>query len=259
MLGSALRYLAKHQSGLASCGADLISKWLLDVSESPRTRLRYGTLLSWVFADMVKQSERVDNPALEVLGAHRNHRRPLPLALQPGQESAFRAALPDGRSWRAARDRALLLVLLDGGLKVQELRDLRTEDYLPDPEMPRLLVAGRSDDRWAPLAASGVTALEDWLALRGAPGLVPDSPWMFPSDRAASPLHSASIYRIADATFRRAGLVLKHQGAEVLRATFAARQFRSGKSLNFVQTCLGHRWPESTEPLRRAALGERPV
>jgi site-specific recombinase XerD len=255
MLASALQHLG-GPAALAHCGTAEIEEWLQQKVRSTRTSARYLSLLERVFRDMVEHGQRTDNPAAGLLSRLKQPARPLPLALLPGQEVRFRRALPAGSTWRALRDRAVIAVLLDAGLKVHEAQALRVEDCEVDPAGTRLRVREGDLERKSPVAHAGEMALTEWLKLRAAAG---PQAWLFPSDRQDTPLHAASIYRIVEKVFKAAGIVLPHRGAEVLRATFAARQFRAGKPLNYVQSCLGHRFPESTIPLKRAALGDRPA
>lgn len=255
MLASALQHLG-GAGALAHCGAAEIEEWLQRQVKSTRTSARYLTLLERVFRDMVEHGQRSDNPAAGLLARLKSPARPLPLALLPAQERLFRAAQPPGSAWRTVRDRAVIAALLDAGLKVHEAQALKVSDYETDPAGARLRVREGSVERKAPMAPAGEVAMAEWARLRATAG--PDA-WLFPSDRQDAPLHAASVYRIVEKVFRTAGIVLPHRGAEVLRATFAARQFRAGKELGYVQRCLGHRFPESTVPLRRTALGDRPA
>lgn len=255
MLASALRALAPA-GGLGRAGGADIERWLQQAVKGTRTAARYLTLLERVFRDMAEHGQRQDNPAAGLLSRLKSTARPLPTALLPAQEAQFRAAISRRSTWRAVRDRAVIAAVLDAGLKVHEVQALRVRDYETDPEGVRLRVRDGNVERRAPLALAGEAALEDWVALRASAG---EDAWLFPSDRQDAPLHAASVYRIVEKVFQAAEIRLAHRGAEVLRATFAARQFRGGKSLGYVQACLGHRFPESTIPLRAVALRERPA
>lgn len=255
MLASAVRALAP-EGGLAHCGVDALQAWLQYKVVNPRTAQRYLALLDRVFRDMQEQGQRKDNPAQGLAQQWKAKTRPLPVALQPEQEARFRAAIPQTLTWRGYRDRAIIAAVLDAGLKVQELQALRRSDYEGLSPPPRFCIRLPPTTRYAQVAPSGEAALTAWLDFSAGTSA---EAWLFPSDRQDTPLHAASLYRIIEQVFQRSGVKVAHKGAEVLRATFAARQFRAGRSLSYVQECLGHQFPESTVPFKRAALGDRPV
>lgn len=134
----------------------------------------------------------------------------------------------------ALRDRAILLVLLDTGIRASELTALRLRDY--DAKRGRLVILhGKGDKlRVVFLGTAGKKALWRYLATR--PDASADEP-LFPA-RSGRPMDRNGLLHLIVRLANRAGV----QGAGVhrFRHTFAVNFLRNGGNVLGLQALLGH-------------------
>lgn len=156
-------------------------------------------------------------------------------------------ATRDRRHRNAVRDRAILALLGNCGMRPGELTRLRTSDlHLGSKPWVRVRrLKKRSNDT----GAIDDVPLPDPLArlLRGYIRSTNPSDWLFPAMRATShPLTVRSLERLFLFYARRAGL----QGAPnlySLRHTAARRLYQACRDLRLVQRMLGHADSHTTE------------
>ena len=151
-------------------------------------------------------------------------RRQLPRVLSRREvERLIAAALTD-------RDRALILVILDCGLRVGELANLRRQ-HIRDGW---LVVDGKVGQRRVPVSdelRDTITALGQnehiWMGQRG-------------------PLSRAGVVLAFKRMFARAGITGPKAGPHALRHTFATMYLRTGGGVRQLQDILGHTKIETT-------------
>jgi site-specific recombinase XerD len=257
MWSSFLEYLAVHRVALTSASAQDLEGFLNSGLGTARTRRRYLSLINQAFFEMVKVQVRNHNPAEGLLRQFREGPRPLPVALDESEEARVRAHLPVSDTWKGLRDRALLLLILDAGLRVGEISSLSLQGTHLEGSPAFVEVLGLSDARLASIAPGSVADLKQWLELRALLEIPGDS--VFPATQKGGALSPSAIYRMASSAMAAAGLHKTHQGPHVLRNTFAVRQLRHGRTLNFVRTSIGHQRLTSTEPYRRLVPPDAPV
>jgi site-specific recombinase XerD len=154
---------------------------------------------------------------------------------------------PDQASWFGRRDRTLLLVMLQTGLRVTELIELCNNDVeLGTGAHVRCLGKGRKS-RATPLRKDSVQALTQW---QGEHDCRPDMP-LFPSNRGTA-LSRDAVERLVRKHARRAitdcpSIERKHVTPHVLRHTAAMQLRQSGVDLTIIALWLGHESVESTQ------------
>lgn len=155
----------------------------------------------------------------------------------PANQRATEAHLP---AWRIARNKAIILVLFDAGLRRQELVDLSVEDY--NARNGHLVIRhGKGDKpRIAHIGHTTRRAIAQYLVHR--PGLEPAAPLF--SDAAGDRLRGDSLYTMIARLGARAGV--KSAGVHRFRHSCATEMLRNGASERAVQTLLGHESPEMT-------------
>jgi integrase/recombinase XerD len=194
------------------------------------------------FAFLLDESERSDNPSLEI--ARPATRRPLPRILtHEGVGRLFAQAEEEasGEAPPAAAVRMLLLLelLYGSGLRASELVSLPRRAIGRDREY--LIVRGKGDkERLAPLSARARAALERWLPL-----LAEGSVWLFPSGKAH--LSRVRLFQMLRALAARAGLDPQEVSPHVLRHAFATHLLEGGADLRALQMMLGHADIATTE------------
>ncbi len=162
---------------------------------------------------------------------------------------------PDIRTWTGRRDRALLLVAVQTGLRISELIGLRCGDvHLGAGAHVACHGKGRKD-RVTPLAKSTVEVLRAWLAERA--GQPPDP--LFPTRTGLRLSRDAIEHRIAlhtaAATVMCPSLGEKTVTAHVLRHTAAMRLLEAGVDTTVIALWLGHEQVDTTAIYLHAHLG----
>ncbi len=138
-----------------------------------------------------------------------------------------------GNDWRALRDRALVLVLLDTGLRIGEVQRMTVANGRSET----FLIRGKSRrDRLVCLSAETRMAIGKYLRACPEP-LTPESPLWW-GERGALTVHG--LQEAVERIGKRAGLK-ERLGCHAFRRTFAILSLRSGMSLEHLRELLGHR------------------
>lgn len=156
-------------------------------------------------------------------------------------------ASPDRTTWLGRRDYAIIVLLLQTGLRVSELRDLRCEDVvLTAGAHVRCRGKGRKE-RCTPLTRESVLVIKAWLAERDG---LPTEP-AFPSRRGAV-LSRDAVERLVTkysqvASTTCASLRTKNVTPHVLRHTTAVSLLQAGNDRAVIALWLGHESIETTQ------------
>jgi integrase/recombinase XerD len=162
---------------------------------------------------------------------------------------------PDPETWIGRRDRTLLLVGVQTGLRVSELTNLTCGDVvLGTGAHIRCTGKGRKE-RITPLTAQAIDALQVWLAERqGAPG----EP-LFPSRRKTALSRDAVALLVAKhataAEVACPSLRAKTISPHVLRHSCAMQLLAQGIDVTVIALFLGHEQIASTNMYVHADLG----
>jgi integrase/recombinase XerD len=169
----------------------------------------------------------------------RSAKRRLPVFLRPAESRALLLAAP------TPRDRLIIQLGLNTGLRVSEIVKLRVEDV--DLVGGELLVrAGKGDkDRMVPLPSHLLRELEAWVGMRmdgpvfqrnGARGRPTTNPY----------LSTRTVELMILAAADRAG-IQKHITPHKMRHTYATELLRRGADIREIQELLGHANLSTTE------------
>ncbi|MCL7451785.1 MAG: tyrosine-type recombinase/integrase [Anaerolineae bacterium] len=158
-------------------------------------------------------------------------------SLTPDDIGRLLAAVRNSSSRRAARDWAVIQLLLRAGLKLGELTELQLSDIHLDASQPYLNIRDRGDGpgRQVPLDAEVHQALSDYLARRRAVSGVEN----VCVNRDGKPLSTRSIQRLLRRYGRAAGL--EGLTTQALRYVYASRVYSRSGDLKTVARRLGHR------------------
>jgi integrase/recombinase XerD len=212
---------------------------------SDATLCKYHTALSSLFTWAVKQ-KFVDENIMRYVERARPEKR----AIQPFTEHDARAMLAACDRTRvytrpgkapcnnarptAARDRAIILLLLDTGLRANELCTLRIQDV--NLKKRELIVFGKGDkERVLPFDASTGQALWLYLTSREAADPRVDEPLFVSSN---TPLDRFQLRRLLVRIGDRAGVSGVHPHR--FRHTFAINYLRNQGDIYTLQAMLGH-------------------
>jgi site-specific recombinase XerC len=143
----------------------------------------------------------------------------------------------------STRDRAMVLLMLRCGLRVQEVRNLSLTDLYLDPtpgNLPRLWLNGkRGSQRVVYLSRQAQTALENWLAVR--PEV--DSQAVFLSRLR----RRISVRTIQDRLTRYCRQIGLHISCHQLRHTFGRHLVEARTPITSIQKLLGHKSVRTTQ------------
>ena len=163
-------------------------------------------------------------------------------------------AAPDRTTWVGRRDRALIVLAVQTGLRVSELTALANTDIeLGTGAHLRCHGKGRKE-RITPLTTETINVLRVWTAERQG---TPDDP-LFPSQRGGPLTRDAVAARInkysRTATTRCPSLAHKHVTPHVLRHTCAMALLAAGVDITVIALWLGHESIETTQIYLHADL-----
>ena len=163
-------------------------------------------------------------------------------------------AMPDASTWIGRRDRTLLLVAFQTGLRVSELIGLKREDIVFGSGAHVRCVGKGRKHRCTPLRRDAVAALEAWF--RTQPGSPPDP--LFPGIR-GHPLSRDAVERlvtryVSAAAERCVSLKGKRVTPHVLRHGTAMELLRHGVDRSVIALWLGHESVETTQIYLHADL-----
>jgi integrase/recombinase XerD len=192
---------------------------------------------------------------------NKRHERPM-VEFLSDEETAALLAAPDTTKWIGRRDRALLLVAVQTGLRNTEIRSLRRRDVqLGVGAHVRCFGKGRKA-RSTPLRRDVAAALDAWLRERDAG---PDDP-VFPNSRggflSADALQALVSRHVAAAGATCSSLTERSITPHTLRHTAAMTLLRHGVDMTVIALWLGHESIETTQiylhadmQLKERALG----
>jgi len=216
-------------------------------TNAPKTRNTRLTALRafFRFVAYVEPACSLQCQRVLVIPTKRHERRPVEFLTE--EETAALVGAPDPATWIGRRDRALLLVAAQTGLRNTEIRSLRRRDVqLGVGTHVRCSGKGRKM-RCTPLRRDVAAALESWLAERGGG---PDDP-VFPSSRggfmSADALQRLVARHVVAAAATCSSLAGRSITPHTLRHTTAMTLLRSGVDQTVIALWLGHESAETTQ------------
>ncbi|HEY5198779.1 MAG TPA: tyrosine-type recombinase/integrase [Solirubrobacteraceae bacterium] len=202
---------------------------------SPATLQRKAACLRSFYRHLRRTGVIDDDPTGELRGPPKTQRVPHVLK---AEEVALLLSSPRGSDPGTLRDRALLGVMCECGLRASEAIGLRVGDV--DVRRKVLRTGGDGPRRrTVPVGPDAVRAIRAYVE-RGRPALVGRSTeaHLF-VNRRGSGLTRQGLYKIVQGHARVAGLD-DRMSPHTLRHTFAARLLAGGSDLRSVQELLGH-------------------
>jgi integrase/recombinase XerD len=169
-----------------------------------------------------------------------------PIAFLTSVEVAALLAAPDLNGWSGRRDRALLMLAVQTGLRASELIGLRCEDIVLNcGAHVRCLGKGRKE-RCTPLRKDTVAVLRSWLRERQGRPADP----VFPAKRGAPLGHDGLQYllnkHLAVARRHCPSLLAKRVTPHCLRHSLAMDLLHHGVDRSVIALWLGHEHLETT-------------
>jgi integrase/recombinase XerD len=221
---------------------------------SPRSRnVRLAAIHSF-FAYVALQEPAAGAVAQRVLAIKSKRYGKSPVAFLTQPEIAALLAAPDQATWSGRRDRTLLLVAVQTGLRVSELIGLRYQDIVLETGAHVRCTGKGRKTRCIPLRKEAVAALRQWM--REGKGQ-PDTP-VFPNAR-GGPLSRDGVQYMVSKHAAAAGqkcpsMKSKRISPHVLRHTTAMQLLQHGVDRSVIALWLGHESMETTQMYLHANL-----
>ena len=163
-------------------------------------------------------------------------------------------AAADQQTWIGRRDRALLLLAVQSGLRVSELVGLRCQDVvLGSGAHVRCQGKGRKE-RCTPLRKETVTLLRAWLHEQNGPPANPLFPNVRGGQLSRDAVEDLLAKHVRTASLRCASLKQKRVSPHVLRHTAAMDLLQHGVDRSVIALWLGHESVETTQMYLHANL-----
>jgi site-specific recombinase XerD len=163
-------------------------------------------------------------------------------------------AAPDQSRWEGRRDRAMMLLAVQTGLRVSELTGLNCGDMTLTPSASIRCQGKGRKQRAVPLNASTAALLRSWLRERNGSRTDP----LFPTRTGRRLSRDAVALRIAThaatAAKRCPSLAGKKVHPHVLRHSCAMSLLRAGIDTSVIALWLGHAGVRSTDPYVHADI-----
>ena len=168
--------------------------------------------------------------------------RRLPVNVRPEETERMLTAMADDvDSFDAARDRLLMEMFYQTGMRCSELIGLR--DDRVDTLRGELRVTGkRNKERVIPFGASLGRMIDDFRALRSdsdGPGAAAPGDPLF-TRRDGRPLYRKLVYNVVHEAMQANGVHAARLSPHVMRHSFATDMLAGGADLTGVQQLLGH-------------------
>jgi len=235
-------FLEKSNVELKDSNKTIIEQFFKERAISEKTKLGYLWLVSDIFDDMVDCGFLQENNMSIVLDKKRKGMRGktakrLPVVLVENETSQlidYIDALP--RNYSGMRKRCALFLLMDAGLRAQELCDLKTTEMHLNEDPPHVRVIGKfNKERIVPLPEDIINDLLDFLDMK-----TKSSPYFLSSMKHGNPYVPSTIYRMVNNALTDIGIVKSKLSPHVLRHTYCTRQLADGVPLTTVKQWMGH-------------------
>ncbi|TDA49051.1 tyrosine-type recombinase/integrase [Burkholderia pyrrocinia] len=239
-----MRHLATFQRTLATFGPDHLESFFADVDRRSKpgttTRLRYQKLLDRLGRHLVDVGVRKTNPAAAyTLTQTWPEDEPVPGYLLEADDHRLQESVAtlDGLDERAARNRAVVALLLSTGITAQEIRQAAADDLDLSPARPHILIPKRGprEARRINIEAFARPVLERWkIHMATSFGAL-----LFPSPRAGGPMTDEMLGRIVRDELLAVDIRVPDMSPRTLRNTYARRLLLAGRSNDDVMHSLG--------------------
>ena len=237
---------------LPSVTANDVRAWLMDRAsrgEKPATLRLHLQALRALYRYLLRQGVVDVNPAAIVELAKLP--KPLPTFVRAGTVDTVLDADIDERDFAQVRDRLIVMLLYETGIRLSELIGL--QDAAVDTAKGELKVHGKRDkDRIVPFGSELAAAVEHYRTLRAS--VVPECGNLLVTARGKA-LYPSLVYHVVHDGLAQAGGTGK-LSPHVLRHTFASVMLNNGAELNNVKDLLGHESLAATQVYTHVTLRE---
>jgi len=260
LLGFVAHRTGKAPSALAfdDLNAEMISAFLThletDRANTARTRNNRLAAIRALFRyAALRHPEHAESIARVLAIPQKRHDKAIIAFLTHDEAQALLAA-PDPARWEGRRDRALLALAIQTGLRLSELTNLNCGDITLDAHAHLACTGKGRKQRTVPLTTNTVAVLRNWTRERQGHATDP----LFPT-RTGRPLSPDAIQRrvtlhVTTAAHRCPSLATKNVTPHVLRHTAAMALLQAGVDVSVIALWFGHEDIRSTQAYLHADL-----
>jgi len=207
---------------------------LIDAGLSPKSVQRKRSSLSSLYRYLIREGVIARDPVARTRIPKSGKR--LPSYVEQPAMALLIDARPWGSDFSAVRDKLMLVLLYETGMRLAELIGLQT--IAIDRQKKALSVVGkRNKERVIPLIGDTLGLIEEYLELR-AKTFEHTVPELLVTDKGVK-LYPKFVYRKVNAYLGRVTTLAK-KSPHILRHTFATHMLNNGAQLNTVKELLGH-------------------
>lgn len=241
-LNQLVRFLEKNfnEADLHHVKSEALRTWVVEMmkeGKAPRTIHRKVSAYR-TFVRYAKRSGEMHTDPAETVPLPKLEKR-LPTVVS---EHAMRDLFSEdvfGSDWKGRRDRSVLALLYETGIRLSELIALKVVDV--DANRHELRVWGKgAKERRVPLLPETLNSIQDHLNSRPY-----EAEWLFVSDAGRS-MYPSFVYRRVNHYLKEVS-TLQQASPHVLRHTFATHLLNRGAELSAVKDLLGHASLNSTQ------------
>jgi integrase/recombinase XerC len=223
--------------------SDQIRNWMMSLIEQDITSTSVNRKISALrsfFKFLVRQGEITNNPLLTVSGPKTGS--PIPYFVRDNELSLLLDSDEFGNDFTGVRNRLILEMLYETGLRRSELVNIRLADV--DFELRQIKVTGKGNkQRIIPFASRIYDMMVQYLELRSEFSNS-DGDYFFIQKKGRR-LTPSTIYYIVRASLSGIPMLAK-RSPHILRHSFATSMLNDGATLNAVKELLGHSSLNST-------------
>ena len=224
--------------------ADVVRSWvaaLMDGGAAPSSVCRKLSSLRTFYHYLQCANPTLHNPAAQLQGPKRRKR--LPTFVKESEMNTLIDELPFGEGYAACRDRMIMILFYEAGLRLSELVGLNVADVDMGASVIKVL-GKRNKERIIPFATELRRELLHYLDERSA-FAGSDSGALFLSSKGGR-VSGSSVYRMVRTQLSRVTSV-KKKSPHVLRHSFATAMLNNDAEIGAVKELLGHERLATTE------------
>lgn len=232
-----LRYLKVHGvSDLNSVTSENISRFIHTLNGLKATsKARYLSAIR-VFHKYLLNEEYTDSNPAELIDSPKLGRR-LPSTLTQ-QEMKKLLEQPYPKDYLGLRDKAILEFLYASGVRISEMINFTTKNFLPQIGWARV-IGKKNKERLVPIGNEGIKTIREYLKRSRTYLAKPDSEDIMFLNRRGKRLSRMGAWKIIKRYILLAG-IRKKVTPHTIRHSFATHLIEGGADLRAVQEMLGH-------------------
>ena len=202
-------------------------------TNNPTSIRNYHRHINRFFNWLVMEGFIEKTPMINLKPPRKEHKILVPFTIQDIKNMLY---VCSGPRIIDARNRAIILLFLDTGIRLSEMADMKWEDIEVGGELIKIHGKG-AKERVIRMGKKAQKALYKYLNMLVAKGIQSHNVWLTEEFK---PLQSQGLQAMVKVICSRAGITGKKRGPHTFRHTFAMHFLRNGGDVFSLQIILGH-------------------